>query len=95
MDGESNMITRQHASSLRRGDVVHVGDCLKIVGPRGGVRRKITRLFVSGCFREFKRTLKWYLPIKYGLSKSYRLTNENCGQFHDERDCPVLFGKGA
>ena len=88
------MITRTQAQELHHGDLVHVGTCQKIIGPRGGRRFKITRLRVSGRFREFKRSLSWYLPIKYGIRDSYRITNDNCTEFHAEYDCPVLFGRG-
>lgn len=90
------MITKEQASSLHHGDLIHYGKCKKVVGPRGGVRRKIVRLRITGRLRLWARTPeKWEIPIKYGYYDTYRLSDRNCSDFHLENECEVLFPKGG
>ena len=75
-----DMITREQALLLNHGERLHSStQCDK----------KTIRWRVSGVCRTWKRTPnRFRVPLKYGLSSYWELTEKNNEQFHREIDCP-------
>ena len=92
------MITKEKLMEMNgRGEVHYEGcynqvDCIKHVGPRGGVRYDIVYARLTSKLKTWKRKPeKFYQPIKYGMYDHYFINEQNCMCFHAEDDCkPVV-----
>ena len=80
------MITKEQA--LRKNEFHMDGECIKTVGPRGGVKIK-QRIYVrNGKTRTWKtRPEDFRVPVKRGLYE-YGYVEPN-SRFHLEEDCPL------
>lgn len=84
-------ITKEQAVNLRYRDELHYGECIKHVGPRGGVRVTQETWRVNGKCQTWKtRPTEFTVPIKFGLKSCSYLTDRNAGEFHLARECPLL-----
>lgn len=83
------MITRSMALTLRTGTELHYGHCRAIVGPRGGVTRKVETWRVNGACKTWKtRPNDFQVPIKFGFRGPYGyLTQDNMVDFHLAFEC--------
>ena len=83
----------KQAKALRHGDRVHyIGEheCIRKVGPRGGVAIRITEARVSGEVQTWKREPERVrVPLKVGYYGYDSITQDNLHQFHLEGDCPL------
>lgn len=86
------MITREQAmdTSIR---YFHIGECTRVVGPRGGVKVSIAECRRNGAVKLWKtRPTEFSLPVKRGLRDCGYITDSDNARFHTEADCPI---KGA
>lgn len=82
------MITMNQALKLRHGEILHYGDCKKIIGKRGGVKYYSENWRVNGMVKTWKtRPTHFRIPIKYGLYGYDYLDHNNCYLFHLESEC--------
>ena len=83
-------ITKEQAVKLKHGDLVHYGECKKIVGPRGGVKIKRVVARVTGKVRTWVgRPNDFTVPIKHGLYESAYIREVNAEYFHLASECPI------
>ncbi len=82
------MITYKGATILRLGDEIHYGECLKTVGPRGGLQIAIDRWRVKGSV-EGVAGGEWSLLIAQGSRDYKQLTQHNAYLFHVGSRCIV------
>lgn len=90
------MITKQQAIDLGNGTLnaeIHCTvqhDCTRIIGPRGGVKERITRVRPSGRCQTWKtRPNDFRLPVKYGMYESSEITHQNAANWHIDTECPL------
>ena len=82
------MITKEQALKLQHGDILHVGECTKTIGPRGGVQFKPECWRVNGKVKTWKtRSTHFRVPLKYGLYDYGYLDQDNAHYFHLESEC--------
>ena len=83
------MITKEQAldTSIR---YFHIGECTRVVGPRGGVKVSIKECRRNGKTQTWKtRPNEFRTPVKYGLYEYGNITDVNNGRFHTEANCPI------
>lgn len=81
------MVTKQQAMTERH---FHMNGCSKTVGPRGGETFTCYRWRASGMCQTWKtRPDDFRLPIKFGMYRSYKLTQDTAHEFHVASECPV------
>lgn len=81
------MVTKEQALTAKD---FHFGECVKTVGPRGGVRitQEIWRR--SGQTKTWKRAPDAFsVPIKYGLYNYSYVDHTNENTFHVAEDCTI------
>ena len=87
------MVTKEQAQTLPLGAELHYTgreDCLRKVGPRGGIKDTVTRVRVSGACKVWKtRPAEFRLPVKYGLYESNAIDERNAEHWHLPEDCPA------
>jgi hypothetical protein len=85
------MITKAQALALRHGDELHYtgnGSCQRIIGPRGGITYRITRIRVNGKCQVWKRkSERFKLLIKYGLRCCAYMNENNAHEYHLPEAC--------
>lgn len=82
------MVTFEQAKTARE---FHYGECVRIVGTRGGVTEKIEHWRRNGEVKTWKtRSGWWRLPIKFGLKQYGYMDTHNAYQFHVASECPLL-----
>jgi hypothetical protein len=65
-------------------------ECIRTVGPRGGVKTRIIEVRRSGKTKLWKtRPTEFSLPVKFGLYESTYITHDNAGDWHTPEDCPI------
>lgn len=68
----------------------HFGTCIRVIGPRGGVKQHSTVFRRNGNPRTWKtRPNDFQVPIKFGLWDYQNLSNNNADEFHTAADCPL------
>ncbi len=56
----------------------------------GNCEKKVTKVRRSGKTQCWLRSPERFrIPVKYGLYKSYAITDQNMTEWHCEEDCPV------
>lgn len=81
-------VTRDQALTAH---TFHYGECVRTVGPRGGVTDDIVTWRANGAPKTWKtRPLDFRVPIKFGLRRGWYITPGNARDFHTEEDCPIL-----
>lgn len=87
------MITKEQAIKLTHRDELHYGECIDIVGPKGGLKSKRETWRVNGRAQTWKRDpARFSVPLKYGFNGPYTyLTQDNAEDFHLASECkPVI-----
>jgi len=68
----------------------HIGECTRVVGPRGGVKTTITECRRNGQVKLWKtRPMEFSLPVKRGLYDYGYITDSDNERFHADVDCPL------
>ena len=68
----------------------HAGECIRTVGPRGGVTITQERWCRNGRTQLWKtRPTEFKIPIKHGL-KHYSYITELDNNVHAAEDCPLI-----
>lgn len=68
----------------------HEGECVRRVGPRGGVVEMIRNWRRGGKTKVWKtRPGHFSIPVKHGLYASGHLTHDVASKFHTAADCPL------
>lgn len=81
------MVTKEQALSAQE---FHCGECLCIVGKRGGKTYKQEVYRRNGQTKTWKtRPNEFSVPIKYGLKEFSYLTDGNAYNFHTPEECPL------
>lgn len=81
------MITRQEAIEGRE---FHAGQCIKTVGPRGGVKISQEVWRRNGKTQQWKtRPEDFRLPVKFGLYGYAQITPANAIEVHLADSCPI------
>jgi hypothetical protein len=87
------MVTKTQAVAATHGAEFHYTgkhDCARIIGARGGVTIRVTRVRPSGkCKTWITRPYAFKLPVKFGLYESAYITNDDAGNWHTAEDCPL------
>ena len=84
-------MTKEQAVKAGYRDEIHYGECKKVVGIRGGVTIKQTRVRVNGKCQTWKtRPSDFRLPYAYGLYDHGYIDQNNCESFHIASECPLL-----
>jgi hypothetical protein len=89
------MITQQQALDFNHFHFTGVNsrgkaECIRTVGPRGGVKTRIIEVRRSGKTKLWKtRPTEFSLPVKFGLYESTYITHDNAGDWHTPGDCPI------
>jgi hypothetical protein len=84
------MLSLAEAKALQYGDHLHEGECIRNVGPRGGVREHVTIWRVSGRVRTWKRdAARIEIPCKHGMYEHYTFTQHHLSYLHRPEDCPL------
>ena len=82
------MINKMQAINLRHGDELHYGQCLIVIGPRGGEKLTQERWRINGRCKTWKtRPAEFRVPIKLGLYDNHYLDHENAVGFHPACMC--------
>jgi len=72
------------------GNIFHLGECTRIVGPRGGVTVNISECRRNGQTKTWKtRPDNYMVPVKYGLYHYGYISHSNSHDFHTPADCPI------
>jgi hypothetical protein len=86
-------MTFEQARNLTYGTRLHYTgnhDCIRTVGPRGGITTTITEVRVTGAVKLWKSDpTRIRVPIKYGLYESSEINGSNLDDFHLASECPV------
>lgn len=81
------MITKAQAISANE---FHLGECVAVTGPRGGVTIRRTVWRRNGRTKTWKtRPNDWLVPVKYSLSTYNHITQDDAVKFHTTEDCPL------
>lgn len=81
-------MTRKEVDELQKNQEVHFARCVKLIGPRGGVKLQRSRSRVSGKLKTWKRRPEDFrLPIRSGLYKGGYITPENMVLYHKASTC--------
>lgn len=81
------MITYDQAITADR---FHVEGCREIVGPRGGVTRKVVEWRRNGKTKTWKtRPGEFSIPVKYGMYSYDTISHYEANRFHVESECPL------
>jgi len=79
------MISRSEAITA---DVFHYGECVRRVGPRGGVTERVENWRRNGKTQTWKtRPDEYRIPVKYGMYNYSQITPSD--DFHTAHDCPL------
>lgn len=85
------MITKEQALTLQYGTVLHENGCKRIVGPRNGITTTVHQWRVSGQPVTYRtRPDNWYVPIKFGLRQSSKISVLTQNILHLADECPLL-----
>jgi len=69
-------------------EVFHYGECLRHVGPRGGVTERVESWRRNGKTQTWKtRPGAYRIPVKFGLYSYSQITPGD--DFHAAHDCPL------
>jgi len=81
------MITKEQALSE---NLFHIGECTRVVGPRGGVKVSIAECRRNGQTKLWKtRPNEFSIPVKRGLHDHGYITDSDNARFHTPADCPL------
>ena len=81
------MITKEQALVA---DQFHLGECLRHVGPRGGVKISSYVWRRNGQTKVWKtRPTHFRVPVKFGLYKHGYVTHDAYLEWHTEINCPL------
>jgi hypothetical protein len=81
------MITKDQALTAQE---FHYGECVRTVGPRGGVKVKQVSYRRNGKTETWKtRQDDFRIPVKYGLKSCGQIHPGNAHHFHTAEDCPL------
>lgn len=81
------MVTKDQAMTETE---FHYGECVRTVGPRGGVTERVEHWRPNGALKVWKtRPDEWRLPIKYGMRGYSYIDQYNADQFHVAGECPL------
>jgi len=85
------VITYEQAVNLKHGDILHVGKCVKTVGPRGGVTTKVERYRVASSVKTWvTRPGQYQFTVRYGIQKTTSVvTHCDADLLHLESECPI------
>lgn len=65
-------------------------DCVRTIGPRGGIKEFVTLCRPSGkCHTWVTRPTEFKLPVKHGMYDNSYITQDNAADFHLASDCPL------
>jgi hypothetical protein len=79
------MISRSEAMTV---DVFHYGECVRRIGPRGGVTERVENWRRNGKTQTWKtRPDEYRIPVKYGMYNFSQITPGD--DFHTAHDCPL------
>ena len=70
----------------------HSDGCYIQVGPRGKLTGHCEIYRITGQFQPRPRTGDWYLPIKYGMYRSARITEQTMHDYHPGSWCSMAYG---
>ena len=84
------MITKEHALTANTFHYTGRHDCVRTIGPRGGITERITRVRRSGKTQIWKtRPDQFRVPVKFGLCESAEITHTNATDWHTAENCPL------
>jgi hypothetical protein len=84
-------MTLEQALTLKRGQELHAGRCVRHVGPHGGVHEHVEKWRVTGKLKRRRGVgLRFSVPIRHGLRDNMYLTDYNREHFHLASECPLL-----
>jgi len=86
-------VTKEQLEAMNGyGDLHYTGhhECIRTIGPRGGVTENITTVRLSGRLQTWKRDpARFRQPVKYGLYESSSVEQWNAQYWHKASECPL------